>query len=1005
MSDGSIIIDTLLETKDFKKDLGKFDSLIEKGMKGATVALGAITAGLGFATKEVLNFGIEYNKASNSLQAETGATAEEMETLNNIMKNTYANNYGESMEDVANAVALVNKELGYFETEEEMQRATENALALRDTFEYEVNESVRSASTLMGIFAMNSDEAFTLIAQGAQRGLDYSGELLDSVNEYSVQFNKLGLDAEDMFNIFESGMTAGAFNLDKIGDAVKEFSIRAIDGSNTTVEGFKKIGLNADTMAKKFAQGGDVAKEAFYDVIKRIREMDNKVEQSIVGVDLFGTMWEDLGPEVITQLDGIQDAYDSTADTMAKINEVKYNDVGSALEGLKRNLQTNILLPISDKIMPAINKLVNKFSQVFKSDKMKKSIEKISDSISKFAERVAETAEKWLPKLIDVLAWVLEHGTGIAGSILAVTTAIKTISKINSAIETIKSFNDHLNKAKETSANSSKVLSNLKGSLSTVVSAVGLVAIAYEGYNIAQSIFLEKTQKELEGINSITEAIKENAEARNNARTSIDEEVTANLNEIKYIEDLKNELDTLIDSKGKVKEADQARADFIINELNGALGTEIKLNNGVVQSYQSISENIDKMIEKKKTQIAMEALEEKSREAIKNKSQDYENLKTAQENVTEAQRKYNEILGKAPIYGVAYKKSIDEAKTSLDNAQIALDTAKDAYAKDLVDIQAYTDGYILNQQGKYDELYNMTTSIYSNVTESMAKSIQDQTNKIEELTPELQQAWKLLAEKSGADYEKALSGVTDKGTRKAIESIVNQTNSNTSVQSSANGLGQDYTQGLKNGVESKKWILDSSIAGIGMLMISKLKNVLGIHSPSTEGNSIGVYFLQGILNGVNNNGKLSSIYSRIASIGMQMLQKLKSALGIHSPSKETKQDGIYFVEGIINGLIAKERKVYNAVSSLGYGLTDEFANSFNAKMINSNIEDLYSKMQSTIDFETSKLNSNLTTTATVNRAITVSIMAKGGDVYMDKQKVARIITPEISKNIKYGGAY
>ena len=138
---------------------------------------------------------------------------------------------------------------------------------------------------------------------------------------------------------------------------------------------------------------------------------------------------------------------------------------------------------------------------------------------------------------------------------------------------------------------------------------------------------------------------------------------------------------------------------------------------------------------------------------------------------------------------------------------------------------------------------------------------------------------------------------------------------------------------------------------------------------------------------------------------MQMLQKLKSALGIHSPSKETKQDGIYFVEGIINGLIAKERKVYNAVSSLGYGLTDEFANSFNAKMINSNIEDLYSKMQSTIDFETSKLNSNLTTTATVNRAITVSIMAKGGDVYMDKQKVARIITPEISKNIKYGGAY
>lgn len=1005
MADGSIIIDALIDTKEFIKKLGKFDSLIEKGMKGATVALGAITTGLGFATKQVLDFGTEYNKASNSLQAETGATAEEMETLKEAMKGAYANNYGESIEDVANTIAELRKQVGVKWSAEAFQSMTEDALALRDTFEYDVSESIRSADTMMNIFGIDGSDAFNLIAQGSQRGLNYSGELLDNINEYSVQFNKLGLDAEDMFNIFESGMKAGAFNLDKIGDAVKEFSIRAIDGSDTTVEGFKKIGLNADTMAKKFAQGGDVAKEAFYDVIKRIREMDNKVEQSIVGVDLFGTMWEDLGPNVITQLDGIQGEYDSTADTMQKINEVKYDDLGSALEGIKRNVQTNLLLPISDKVLPAFNKLANQITKALASEKTKKSIEKISDAISKFATNVAETAEKWLPKLIDVLAWVLEHGTGIAGSILAVTTAIKTISKINSAIKTIKSFNDYLNKAKETSANSSKVLSNLKGSLSTVVSAVGLVAIAYEGYNIAQSMFLEQTQKELEGINSITEAIKENAEARNNARTTIDEEVTANLNEIKYIEDLKNELDTLIDSKGKVKEADQARADFIINELNGALGTEIELNNGVVKSYQSISENIDKMIEKKKTQIAMEALEEKSREAIKNKSQDYENLKTAQENVTEAQRKYNEMVGKAQIYGVAYKKSVDEAKTSLENAQIALDTAKDAYAKDLVDIQAYTDGYILNQQGKYDELYNMTNSTYSNITESMAKSIQDQTNKTEELTPELQTAWKLLAEKSGADYEKALSGVTDEGTRKAIESIVNQTNSNTSVQSSANALGQDYTQGLKNGVESKKGILDSSIGGIGMLMISKLKNVLGIHSPSTEGSSIGVYFLQGILNGVNNNGKLSSIYSRITSIGRQMLQKLKSALGIHSPSKETKQDGIYFVEGIIKGLIAKERKIYNAVSELGYGLTDEFANSFNAKMINSNIEDLYSKMQSTIDFETSKLNSNLTTTATVNRAITVSIMAKGGDVYMDKQKVARIITPEISKNIKYGGAY
>ena len=68
-----------------------------------------------------------------------------------------------------------------------------------------------------------------LIAAGAQNGLDYSGELLDSISEYSVQFAKVGLDADDMFKVFQKGAESGAFNLDKVGDAVKEFSIRAIE--------------------------------------------------------------------------------------------------------------------------------------------------------------------------------------------------------------------------------------------------------------------------------------------------------------------------------------------------------------------------------------------------------------------------------------------------------------------------------------------------------------------------------------------------------------------------------------------------------------------------------------------------------------------------------------------------------------------------------------------------------------------------------------------------------
>ena len=255
--------------------------------------------------------------------------------------------------------------------------------------------------------------------------MDFSGELLDNVSEYSVQFEKLGFSAEDMFNIFESGANAGAFNLDKIGDAVKEFSIRAIDGSNTTIDGFTRLGLNADEMAQKFASGGDVAKEAFYEVIQRIAEMDNSVEQSIVGVDLFGTMWEDLGPDVVTQLGSIRDGFDSTKDTMQELSQIKYDDLGSALQGIGRQVQTNLLLPISDKLLPIFNDLANKLNEAFSSGEIQGSIDKIADAIGNLVTGVAGFVEKWLPTIIDFVSWVIQNAPTIISLLAGIGVGLK----------------------------------------------------------------------------------------------------------------------------------------------------------------------------------------------------------------------------------------------------------------------------------------------------------------------------------------------------------------------------------------------------------------------------------------------------------------------------------------------------------------------------------------------------------------------------------------------------
>ena len=361
---GSIFIDnekankaldgTTKKGESFASKLGGVFSKVGKGalVLGGTLATAATTIG-GLAINTQKNM----DQAMNSFIAQTGIAKNESGEWKKALEDIYKGNYGESFEDIANSMALASQELYEFDPSQ-IKAVTENALALRDTFGVEVNESIRASKALMTQFGVSADEAYNLIAQGAQNGLDFSGELVDNINEYSVQFGKLGLSAEDMFNIFQSGADAGAWNLDKIGDAVKEFSIRAIDGSNTTIEGFTKLGLNSDEMAKKFAAGGDTAKQAFYETIDAIKAMDDPVQQSIVGVDLFGTRGEDLGPEVVTQLGSIRDMYDGTADSMNKIKDVKYDDIGSMFEGLKRNVEM-LLLPLGNALMPLITTIMN----------------------------------------------------------------------------------------------------------------------------------------------------------------------------------------------------------------------------------------------------------------------------------------------------------------------------------------------------------------------------------------------------------------------------------------------------------------------------------------------------------------------------------------------------------------------------------------------------------------------------------------------------------------------
>lgn len=408
-----------------KKIAGSTAKAIGVGMMAAGTA--AVAVG-GMAVNSANNM----DKAVNQFAASTGKSIEETGRYQKVLEEIYKNNYGESFEDIGEAMADVTRQLGDM-SDDRLQEVTESAFALRDTFGYEIPESTRAAKAMMDNFGITGEKAMELIAAGAQNNLDYSGELIDSINEYSVQFAKVGLDADDMFKIFEKGAETGAWNLDKIGDAIKEMSIRVIDGSETTKEGFEAIGLNADEMAEKFAAGGDSAREAFQQTIEALAGMEDPLAQNTAGVNLFGTMWEDLGPEVVTQLASIKEGAYNMAGAMDQIKEVKYDDLGSMFEGLKRSVEM-LLLPLGKQLIPVLDELIESALPLLED-----ALPPIIDVFGELVSQLAPLIEENLPLLLELIDALIEPLLDILESILPVSVGLlqELLPPLVSLVETL----------------------------------------------------------------------------------------------------------------------------------------------------------------------------------------------------------------------------------------------------------------------------------------------------------------------------------------------------------------------------------------------------------------------------------------------------------------------------------------------------------------------------------------------------------------------------------------
>lgn len=272
------------------------------GKLGGKLVAGFAAAGVGALMVEALQTSWDKAGGIRKITGQFRLSTDEAARYGKEAGELYAENWGESLPQVQEIVAKVGERLQDV-TDETLGAISEQIMAVSETWGAEYGAVIRSVTQLtQNGLAPSSQAALDLIVTGFQDGADEAGDFLDTIDEYSQHWAAMGLSGEDALNQIIAGFQSGQRDADKLADAVKEMRIRAVEDTEAITDAYEDLGLNADETRKKFLEGGDAARDAFLDVLRALKDVEDPVEQNRLAVELIGTQFEDLGPKAIDAL-------------------------------------------------------------------------------------------------------------------------------------------------------------------------------------------------------------------------------------------------------------------------------------------------------------------------------------------------------------------------------------------------------------------------------------------------------------------------------------------------------------------------------------------------------------------------------------------------------------------------------------------------------------------------------------------------------------------------------
>lgn len=940
-----------------------------------SIDISDLRAGLQQASRLIKENRSEFAAASAGLEdwskSETAVNAKIEELKKNLkVQNTVLEAYEKQLLDAGYAEDDMSKAAVELRTKINNQKATiENTKkALSDTEKTlddlkdssddagdAIEDSGKKAEKASGGFTVVKGALANLVAEGFRKAIDAAKEFATSMITTAAEVKAENSQYEqafgDLVSVADQAVTRVANSTgilrDRLtGTAASIYSFARSSGA-TTSEAMEL--MEASLMAT--ADSAAYYDKSLEDTAETLQSFlkGNFANDAALGVsateftrnakaaELFGKKYNDLS-EIEKQKTLLKMVTDSQKLSGAMGQATRESDgfenVMGNVNETWRQFKAKVGTPVLEALIPVIQEATTKFQKFANSVDWKAFGKKVSTVLKEFIDKGKSIAKNVLPtigsalKIVGkVVGFVIDNFELLAtvvGTAVVAFKAFKAVMAVTTAISAAKTAVAGLTTGVGLATKAQTIWNATMAAnpIGAVVTAVALLAGGVALLSVALGNNKTETEKAIEAEKEHVQALKEENDAYIEAKDAAWEKANAELGVIENAENYFTALQNLVDANGKVKEADQDRVRFILNELNNALGTEYKLVDGIVQGYKSMPEAIKASLDAEKARILLQPLQEDYTSALqKTNDTESESVKIKRE-IAEQEKKvaaaaketkaawdeYNKQVEAGFIYSAytAYlenealrlEKNLDTEKALLTEKENAYKSNEDLLAGYYADIANYETAQTLLLSGETEKAISYISSIGQSYSD-LSNTAQTEAEKQYQIALQNAENAKIAAELQKQRYAEGVKGVTEEMVQAAIKA---SKDADAQLETAGENLTNSIGKGTKTAIPMFTPILETLFgkpATVSLTFAEAYKK-------------LGGNIVSGIAEGAND--KSSYLNSRISGLITSSLKSAEFTAQIKSPSRLFKKRiGVNIGLGVAAGVDDSTKDVVRSV--------------------------------------------------------------------------------------------